>query len=81
MMTVRLEPQEANLAQALAKLGLNEADVDPNFGLVSLDPGANLYAVLVDEAAVAKVQPGEDVKGPYSNPRIEPFGPPSRPSS
>jgi hypothetical protein len=33
--------------------------------------------VLVDEQAAEKINKQPDVGGPFSNPKIEPFGPPS----
>jgi hypothetical protein len=77
MMTLRLDPSEANLAAVSRKLKLNEDEIDPNFGVVSINPAENLYAILVEEAASAKLQGSEGIKGPFSNPKIEPFGPPT----
>lgn len=76
MITLRLDPAEANLAAVSRKLNLNN-EIDPNFGVVSINPAENLYAILVDEAAATKLQGREGVKGPYSNPKIEPYGPPT----
>lgn len=77
LLTLRLDPTEANLAAVKRKLNLKDDEIDPNFGIVSISPADHLYAILVDEAAEAKVQGSEGVKGPYSNPKIEPFGPPT----
>jgi hypothetical protein len=77
MMTLRLDPAEANLAGVSRKLNLKGDEIDPNFGVVSINPAENLYAILVDEAASTKLQGSEGVKGPYSNPKIEPYGPPT----
>jgi hypothetical protein len=77
MMTVRLDPKEATLARVRRKLKLKKDEIDPVFGVVSLDLDANLYAILVDEAAAARLTGSAGVSSPYANPPIEPFGPPS----
>ncbi|GII63899.1 hypothetical protein Skr01_39840 [Sphaerisporangium krabiense] len=73
LITVRL-PQEATLEQAVRRLGLSEDEVDTGYGLVPLDPDEGLYALRVTEAAGHRVAP--DGGGPFSDPPIEPFGPP-----
>ena len=78
MMTLRLDPEEANLASITRKFKLAPGEIDRDFGVVGLSPEDHLYAILVDEAAGAKLGGVEGVSGPYSNPRIEPFGPPQR---
>jgi len=74
MMSVRLEHGRASLAAAANELGVAEADLDGDYGLVELDPDASVYAVLVDERAAAGVQRRPGVEGPFANPPIEPFG-------
>jgi hypothetical protein len=80
MLTVKLAPDQANLAAARSRLGLAEDEIDEEFGLVPLDPPEGLYAVVVsaDAGARASAAAGDsgEVGGPYANPRIEPFGPP-----
>ena len=57
-------------------------EVDPNFGVVAVDPDDHLFVVLVDEAARQRVTQDDSKSGGtrstgfFSNPKIEPFGPP-----
>ncbi|WP_371497260.1 hypothetical protein OG871_14920 [Kitasatospora sp. NBC_00374] len=73
LITVALPPG-ATLDDAVRKLGLARDAVDAEYGLVDLHNGS--YALLVTEAAAGRVRGVPGVKGPYANPRIEPFGPP-----
>ena len=76
MLTVPLDPGEATLEGAARKLGLEEHELDSGFGVVEIDPATRRYTVLVDERAAERASRVPGVEGPYSNPRIEPFGPP-----
>lgn len=63
------------------RYGFRPDELDEQFGVVEIDPEDNLYSVLVDAEAARRVAPrgwkDEDgLEGPFSNPRIEPFGPP-----
>jgi hypothetical protein len=75
MMTLRLAPERVSLAAAAGELGVAERELDPDFGVVELDPDRHRYAVMVDERAAARVQRRPGVEGPFANPPIEPFGP------
>jgi hypothetical protein len=75
LVTVRLPPG-ATLAQAMRHLELPEKEVDIGYGLVLIDPDQGLYGLRVSEAAARRIDPAAG-EGPYSDPRIEPYGPPS----
>jgi hypothetical protein len=73
LVTVRLPPK-ATLEQAMQRLDLTEEEVDTAYGLVALDPDQGLYALRVTEAAGRRAAPADG--GPFSDPPIEPYGPP-----
>ena len=62
----------------MERFGLQADEVDRDFGVIETDPAEHLYTILIEESAASKVSDGDDweISGPYSNPRIEPFGPP-----
>jgi len=78
MMTIQSKDGPPTLEAVRARYGLTEDEIDPQFGVVEIDPADGSYVILVEEAAAAKITDGGDwkVQGPYSNPRIAPFGPP-----
>ena len=72
------------LQEVCQRYGLKLEEVDAQFGVIAVDPADNLYTILVEEAAAQRLQGfagagDQELKGPYSNPRIEPFGPPREP--
>jgi hypothetical protein len=75
LVTVRLPPG-ATLAQAMDHLGLVEEEVDTGYGLVPIDPAQGLYVLRATEAAARRIDPAAESGGPYSDPPIEPYGPP-----
>lgn len=77
LMTVTLPPGAPTLAAAAERLGVAPEDLDAAFGVVPIDPDHGVYAVQVRSDRLPKQpsKPGEDYQGPWSNPRIAPFGP------
>ncbi|MCX4546810.1 hypothetical protein [Streptomyces sp. NBC_01565] len=73
LITVTLPPG-ATLDDAMQQLGLARDEVDTGYGLVDLHNGT--YALLVTAAAAERTGGAAGVKGPYADPKIEPFGPP-----
>jgi len=78
MLTLKLPPKEATLSKVSKRLNLSSEEIDLEFGVVNIDPKHNLYAILVEEEAARRVSRAPKVKGPFSNPKIEPFGPPKK---
>ncbi|MDN3021883.1 hypothetical protein [Streptomyces sp. S.PB5] len=78
LITVTL-PSGATLEDARRRLGLADDEVDTAYGLVPVDPAHGTYALLVTEEAGARIQGTPETegsyRGPFANPRIEPFGP------
>jgi hypothetical protein len=74
LITVRL-PSGTTLTQVMRRLELPEEDVDTDYGLVLIDPDQGLYGLRVSESAAHRIAPAAG-GGPYSDPRIEPYGPP-----
>jgi hypothetical protein len=78
MMTIQWLQGQPSLEEIQKQFSLSDDEVDREFGLIEVDPDEHIFTFLVEAASAAKVQPGPgwNVSGPYSNPRIEPFGPP-----
>ena len=78
LITVRL-PAPATLETAMRHLDLAEDEVDTAYGLVPVDPDRDLYVLRVSESAGRRLGDsgaGKADGGPYSDPPIEPYGPP-----
>jgi hypothetical protein len=78
MVTIRSPDHRPTLAEVQQHYGLRDSDIDPQFGVVEIDPREHLFTILVEPAAAEKItgQPGEwQAEGPYANPAIGPFGP------
>jgi hypothetical protein len=76
---VTLHRREPDLApgNVLIELEVQPHDADLDYGLQLIDPAASDYVMLVEESAARRVAPEQvGVSGPWSNPKIEPFGPP-----
>jgi hypothetical protein len=76
LLTIRLPSTEATIENAARHLGVDPDTIDPDFGVVLIDPADDKYAVMVDERSADRALGTEGVEGPFANPKIEPFGPP-----
>ena len=77
LMTVQSEDGPPTLEAAARQLGVGVEAVDATFGVVLIDPERGLYSVQVDAAQLPpEAATDEAYRGPFSNPRIESFGPP-----
>jgi hypothetical protein len=86
LMEIRRPGGTPTVDEIKAEYGLSDSDLDVAYGIVLIDPRDGTYAIRVDENAVEKLKPGggfgatdqegTTMRGPYSDPRIEPTGPP-----
>jgi hypothetical protein len=76
LLTVQLPSDRATVDGARSKLGLTGEELDAAYGVVPIDPDHDLYAVMVEEDAASRASAEGLAGGPFSNPTIEPFGPP-----
>lgn len=79
MVTFQVEGPVPTVDQLQERYGLTDEEIDRRFGVVEVDPADRTYTILIEASAAKKVQaegPITKVEGPFSNPRIEPFGPP-----
>ncbi len=74
-----------SLHDVAKRFGVRLEDLDPEFGVIGTDPAAGLYCVMIDSRAAATAEAAlraqtstqrDPAEGIFSNPRIEPFGPP-----
>ena len=83
--SVRWPNGPPTIDQICEKYDLSPDELDREYGVVEIDLQDHLYSILVDDAAIARLEPewdtggkDEGLTGPFSNPLIEPFGPPER---
>jgi hypothetical protein len=78
LMTIQWPEGQPTLEDLQKLFSLAGDEIDPSFGVIEVDPIDHIFTFLVEEASVTKIQPKANLRiaGPFSNPRIEPFGPP-----
>lgn len=77
LITLHDRSEEPIIEQVMHELDLQPDELDVEYGVQLIDPAVGDYVILVDEEAARRIAPDQvGVSGPYSNPRIEPFGPP-----
>lgn len=83
LFNITSKDRQPSIEEVCEKYGFHPDEIDKQFGIISIDPEADLYCILVDQAAADRVlnldaEKKGDIEGPFSNPRIEPFGPPEK---
>lgn len=78
MVTITALDRPPTIADLRRRFKLSEEQIDESFGVVEVDPEEHVYTVLVDAGAAARITGNEEwtAEGPFSNPPIQPFGPP-----
>ena len=70
------EGSPPTLEFAAEQIGVAVEDLDAGFGVVAIDPRRSLYAVQARADRVPAANNQKDpYRGPFSNPKIAPFGP------
>jgi len=64
------------LNEVMTEFSLLSDEIDQEFGVQLIDPVAGDYCVLIEEEALKKIDSQYDIEGPFSNPKIDTFGPP-----
>jgi hypothetical protein len=72
LVTLELQPSDADFDAVKRRLALNDDEVDADYGLVSISPRRNLYVVLVDPEAAARFADSSLVKRVSADVQIEP---------
>ncbi len=68
---------EPTVEELMSEFGLTADELDTEYGVQMIDPAAGDYVVLVDQVAAQRIASEyAEVSGPYSDPKIETFGPP-----
>ncbi|MFF0204607.1 hypothetical protein [Streptomyces sp. NPDC005017] len=75
LVTVTL-PRGATLSDAIREYGLTADDVDETYGVVLVEPDRGTHVMMVSESAAARITGTDAARGPFANPKIEPYGPP-----
>jgi len=77
MMNVEGWQSPPSIEQVAEQLGLANSAIDAGFGVILVDPENKIYTVRVDKSVLSKnEQQIEGVSGPFSDPKIAPFGTP-----
>ena len=75
VLTVHGGTTPPTLAEAAAQLSVAEQDLNSDFGVRPIDPDHGLYAVEIRADRLPEQEASTPYRGPFSNPRIEAFGP------
>lgn len=77
MMNVQCLGDQPSIEFVAKKLNVTVSAIDAKFGVILVDLEHHIYTVRVDKDQLPKdMQQSEGVSGPYSDPKIAPFGTP-----
>ena len=77
MMTVRGLAENPSVEDVAKMLGVPVSAIDAKFGIIIVDVERHICTVRVDSDQLPKdTEHSEGVSGPYSDPKIAPFGTP-----
>ena len=74
LMTVSGMETSPSLEQSAELLGVPASALDTEFGVVLVDPQRRIYTVRVDATHIESRGTSTEDSGPYSDPKIAPFG-------
>lgn len=78
MMTISGWDEPPSIERVAEDLSVPACAFDAAFGVILVDPKRAIYAVRIDSEKVPEAAPeGFTVSGPFSDPKIAPFGPPA----
>jgi hypothetical protein len=76
MYTIESDHGPPTIAEAAQMLQVQESDLDPDFGIILIDPKRGLYTVRIrDQSAAHPDTSRQEVDGPFADPGIGLFGP------
>jgi hypothetical protein len=77
MMVVHWPEGQPSVEDIMQKFQLSPDEIDQSYGPALIDDAKKDYVVMVESSSAEKIrQEGRGYQGPFSNPVIEPFGPP-----
>jgi hypothetical protein len=64
-----------SIDQVRERFGLSEDEIDREFGVIEIDPADGTFAIMIADDGINRN--ADSFGGPFSDPPISPFGPPS----
>ena len=82
MVDIRSSGTAPTIEEIQRRFSLSNDEIDTSFGVVRTEDDKPVYTILVEESVASRIEPTADwdTQGPFSNARIEPCGPPQKPS-
>lgn len=68
-------PRQPSLDDVAELLAVPVDNFDAAFGVVAINPQKHRYTIRIEDSVIGKISP-QNAQGPYSDPKIGPFGTP-----